>query len=855
MRTRTKTALRTATGLVTVALAFHSVRANAQDDPFALPRAATQECAADDCAENPLLLAETPGADGDVYYAEVIVNGRPVPRPAALRGSGDALEIDSGFAFSEGIISALPDSLFIPLSAVEGLTHSFDPVRFTLSIEMPLYSTGSNLVSLAGPRGSSTAVSSNLTALIVDYDLSAQLAAGVSGFGGLIAPRLVRGNVALEGSALLNTGDAGPASGLTRLDTFLTIRAPERTLTATFGDFISQVPNGTRAVRMGGARLGTDFALRPDLITHPLPEFVDRVAVPTDLDVLVNDRRIGSVEVRPGEFTVRDIPVPVGRNEVGVVVRDALGRETIRTVQFYSSRALLAPGLREMAVNIGAIRRRYGRSSNDYGPLAASAMYRLGLDRRATGTVTSEISGQVQNFGIMGDVLIGHYGIFSLALRASRADYFATGTHSGRMIEMGFESVGRSLTYSLQYRDVSTHFADLASANGDAPSSSLLAANIGFDLRELGRVRVSAIRQARRDAADLAMAPRVTRVLAANYRHQIHRGINLSLDASHRRDEQTGRENFAFLVGLSVSLGGARFGQTSYTRSAGQDYLQAGYYSPDLVPGDTGYSVVAGVGATQRIAGSLSRREQWARMEAQAEIVGEVFAARMGIAGSLVMADGHVFASQRGSDTYVLADTNDVAGLEIHRENRPAGVTGNGGLLLIGDVPGYYRVKIGFEPDDVPVDVSVGSIEEFVTVAPRSVARVELDVTRYIPRRLMIVDPRGERLPAGTRAIAAPSGSEYLVGVDGRVEINDALEDTALEINVPGGEICRARIVDAMSTERGHEILRCYIRTRTFAFERPEPPPPGADNRPRPKSPHKSPLEQCCRRYLPFDRW
>jgi len=50
-------------------------------------------------------------------------------------------------------------------------------------------------------------------------------------------------------------------------------------------------------VRLGGAQIATDFSLRPDLVTFPVPIVAGSVAVPSNVDVLVNNVRVLSLEV------------------------------------------------------------------------------------------------------------------------------------------------------------------------------------------------------------------------------------------------------------------------------------------------------------------------------------------------------------------------------------------------------------------------------------------------------------------------------------------------------------------------------------------------------------------------------
>ncbi|MHA6332879.1 fimbria/pilus outer membrane usher protein [Qipengyuania sp. CAU 1752] len=822
MKLRAKTALRAATGLATLAVALHSSQAFAAPDPFALPQDADRSVRDDPFALPDTQLARVPDTTGYTFFAEVVLNGERLKGIAPLRRTGSKLAIQSAFAFSAGIVRVLPPQDFIDLDTIPGAKYDFDTSSYTLTIRIPLHSTGANMVSLSGRPERGRQSGSDVAALILDYDLSAQVDQTGVAASGLVAPRLVKGNVSFDTAWRFATSGDRLNQGVTRLDTALTVRNPDAVASTTVGDFINQAPAGSRAVRMLGLRFGTDFSLRPDLVTQPLPDFVDSVAVPTGLDVLVNDRRVANVDIQPGEFTVRNIPVPVGRSEVGVVVRDALGREVVRTIQFYGSRDLLAPGLSEGAFNIGAIRRRYGLVSNDYGPVAISAMLRKGFSPRFTGTVMGEATETVMNLGAAGDAVIGNFGILSATLRASRAALHGDDTLAGTMMQVGFQSVGPAVSYSIEYRTVSTHYADVASANGDAQPPSLLAANISFDLKEFGRLRFAAIEQKQREAGEFAGPRRTTRLVSANYRRELHRRVDLSLDASYRRDG-FGRSDFTILAGLSISLGGAQFGQVSYSHGRDDEFLQSGLYAPETGPGKTGYSVTAGTGTVDRLGMSVSRQEHWSRFEAQGEVVGGSAAARIGMRGSLIAADGEIFASRGMGDTYILVDAGGVDDIVVERENRVAGRTGRGGRLLIDEVPGYNTIKVGVNPAELPPDVIASSVEEYVAAAPRSVAKVRLGLTHYIPEVMRLSDPQRGLFPAGTQVVALPSGTEYLVGYDGELEINLALKDTELEIREPNGSICLADLADRAASDTGAvPELRCYMRSRTYVVGGPD---------------------------------
>ena len=91
--------------------------------------------------------------------------------------------------------------------------------------------------------------------------------------------------------------------------------------------------------------------------------------------------------------------------------------------------------------------------------------------------------------------------------------------------------------------------------------------------------------------------------------------------------------------------------------------------------------------------------------EALGEVVAGQMAVRFGARGSLVLADGNLFAVQDSSNAFVLADSRGVPGIHVLREQRPAGVTGRTGKRLIADITPNVPLRIGIDPAALPVGV------------------------------------------------------------------------------------------------------------------------------------------------------
>lgn len=812
MRPHRKTALEAASGLATVLCFLQAGEACAQADPFALaPATATTNGTG-------AAQAGTPGHDADyVMFAEINVNGEHLTRLVKMRTIGGKLQIAADSAVYAGLIDKPPLAAYITLEDLPGISFEFDWQHYQLDLRKRRHGDGPNNINLRPEADAITGQRARpVTALVIDYDFSLGRSRQGTSAGGLTSARVVRGNVAIHSAWQVQSDPGAGNPQFVRLDTALTIRSPRSLARATLGDFVTTTPASARAVRMGGIQIGTDFSLRPDLVTYPLPDFAGSVAVPSGLDLVINDLRFAQAPVEPGEFTVRNIPVPTGRGQIGVVLRDALGREQVQVIDYYSSPGLLAPGLVQASVSLGAIRRRYGRASDDYGQLAFSTMIRRGFNRRVTGEFAFEANSRFANAGIAGSTVVGSLGLITVSARGSRFDQTIGPTRRGSFLGVSIESAGRPFSFRLEAQRISDGYDDLASTQGDEPPKSLLAANVGFDLRNRGSVNLSAIQQTRQRGPWTGENQRTNTIVTASYRNRIGPGINLFVDLSHRSAAGQHPVTSA-LFGLSVQLRGRTNFQSSMVLQPSGNQYEAALYSPDSRAGEWGYSVQTGAGQIERAAGSVSYRGDWGRIEGQAEVIGGETAARIGARGSLIFADGSLFAVPNSSSAFVIADADGVAGIQVLRENRAAGTTGRTGKRLVTDVVPNVPIRIGINPAVLPVDVNATRLDNWVEVPAGAVAKLDLGVSHYVALQLELRGMDGQAFPPGTIVRALPTQTEYLVGFGGVVELNKAKGDRELRVDLPDGRVCHAEIMAAVRPEPSSPaILKCYGTSRVL---------------------------------------
>jgi outer membrane usher protein len=209
----------------------------------------------------------------------------------------------------------------------------------------------------------------------------------------------------------------------TRLDTTWSYSSPKTMVTYSVGDVITGGLSWTRPVRLGGIQVRRNFGLRPDLVTMPLPDISGSAAVPSTVDVYVDNARRLSRQVPAGPFQIVNLPVVTGSGTARVVVRDALGRETVVESPFFASSSLLASGLWDFSAEAGFARRFYGVESNDYdGRFMAVGTVRYGVSDWLTLEGHVEGGGSLLTGGAGAVFGLGPHGVGTLAASASRYD-------------------------------------------------------------------------------------------------------------------------------------------------------------------------------------------------------------------------------------------------------------------------------------------------------------------------------------------------------------------------------------------------------------------------------------------------
>lgn len=535
-----------------------------------------------------------------------------------------------------------------------------------------------------------------------------------------------------------------------RVDSYWQYDFPSVAQVLRVGDAIAPGLAWSRAWRYGGVHYGSDFGLRPDLVTYPLPRFQGEAAVPSTLDIVVAGLRLQQGEVPDGPFAIPRLPVVSGGGEALVVMTDALGREQVTRLPFYVSTRLLRQGLNEFSFDAGKLRRGFG---DRYAQSFAAFSGRRGLSDRLTGELQAQAGAGLRSAGAGFGLALGRSGALQLALARSQGDgcdgsqfYLASEWQRGRF------SANTSQFWTRQ------QFCDLASRAGSAPPRRQGQFGLGVET-SLGHFNASHVTRREADGARL-------RLDSLDWSRRLFAAAWLTLGVQRLRDSQAGRDTelqFALLVplhgdGTAVAVSGS---------GGARDRAIASLQRP----------APAGQGWGYRLESDLRRHDlraalDWrtAPVDLRAEVVDGAAgtALRVAAEGALVWLGG-LQATRRLGEAFALVDTGGVAGLPILRENQLQGRSSAGGRFLVSELRPYEANRIAYEPRELPPEVEAdGSAQRVLFPYRGGGIRVDLGLRRGAAREWRLYLADGTPAPAGTELRVA-GVLRQRVGHDGLV--------------------------------------------------------------------------------------
>lgn len=722
------------------------------------------------CAAAPLR------AEPAARLIDVWLNGERMDAFAPLMQEGGEWFVPSGM---------LPSWRLLPSGSprwIDGVSHhslspwqpTLDVVNQRLSMVAPVDHFIPQRLRVDGRPEDAAPLIEPLPGFALDYTVNLERDGGVSQHATLFD---LRGFGWTEGGLLRTSGvlrggaRTDPLPRWQRLDTAWRHADPQGLWRTTVGDAVTCGGELAPALRFAGVQRSTDFALRPDLVTQPLPSVQGSALVPSGIDLLVEGRTAGSARVGPGRFTLDTLPGVNGAGELRVVQRDVLGRETVQTVPYYLSPRLLRKGLSDLCGEAGVLRRGYATAQDRHDGGFVAGSIRHGLNDTLTLLARAEGSAAVRSLHAGLHLVPARWGVFSAHAGVSQTH----GVGSGQRWLLAFERAQAEGNISVSAEHHSRRFRTL-----DAGTPPRTRASV-FGGTRWGPHSLSAGLVWQRDAR-----LQTTRVFTAGVQRRLgpHWFAGLTL---FRRD---GDGSMALLLTRAIG----RDVSVALRAQAGADAgvtVQAQRSEP--TEGGMGWRLQGGSGALQALAGASWLGES-GRVEVQAARwrPGGGTAWRAGAQGGLLWFGGTpVVGRPLGESAAARVEIDGMPGVGVRLNHRDTAVTDARGHAWVWGLLPWQDNTLGIAADVLPLDVALGVPELRVRPPAQAVVRVRFPVQRSRAALLTVLHPDGRPVAPGSRAHRdGDAGSPF--GRDGLVWVTGLGGDNHLRIEGPDGT-CHAR--------------------------------------------------------------
>jgi len=733
------------------------------------------------------------------WVVKVVVNGRPFGVQLALERDGRWWLSRAGSQAwglkqsSDSPPITYRGQSFVPVDTFGANNTQFDSLALILNITFdPSELAGSGDYRLSGAVGFAQPTLQS-TGGFVNYDLVAngasrrgannEFSVGAEFEVGAFSPlgSLVSSLKAVKEPRFEGSPPSAPA--VVRKTTTYRIDWPERMWTLEVGDSTGKAGIWGRPALFGGLNFHTNFLTRPGFITYPQPSFSGAAVVPSTATVFIDNVRRANLGFAPGPFGISNIPVISGDNEVSLVVRDSLGRETIMRQQFYSSLELLKPGLHDFALEAGMIRQNFGLRSFDYKKLAVVGQSRYGWSEKLTAEARLEQIGQGTTLGVGAIVLVPIPAIATIAIAASQSD-----GQSGTLILAGLEKRTRDWAVGIRGQSMSAGFTQLGVDQIRVrPQHSLTAygsTKLGreSDYGSFGFVFVDAGRN-KQDGGQ---------TVSATWSKSFVNGSVFYLSTSYANHPA---RNTQVSAALSYPLGR----RTSVSASASRNSSGAASGS---ISAATALKNVDEIAWRARISGSTSPAAATS-MTGEATLlwrapmfdssvgvsVGrEAQGGRIAVSGAVGMADGTWFRTRTLYDGFGIIRTPGMNGIPIMSNGRVVAVSDRNGIAVVSNLTPYQENTLRVDLKRLPLNIDTDNDTVVLVPRYRSATSGEIKLFRTVSAMLSVTTGNGVPVPLGTEVSLIGSAERFVVGRAGRLYLAKLQPQNTVVVHLDNGD-------------------------------------------------------------------
>jgi outer membrane usher protein len=695
------------------------------------------------------------GGGGDTLRPalfEVTLNGEGQPEPVLFLQAPDGALYATAATFRQWRIRAPRDApirfegeLYYRLSSVPDVRVRLSQQDQSVAIELPAtaFETQRSSLGLAADLPMTRPGSG----AFMTYDVMLERAGRRSDASGAFEMGVFTPRGVGVTSFIAGAGSSGER--LIRLDTSWAIDRPSNATSLRIGDSISVPGQGAAPVRFAGLHYFRNYAVRPGFLTMPLPAATGSAAVPSVVDIYVNNILQTRRDVAPGPFELSNIPVQSGGGSVRVVVRDLLGRELVSEQSYYATSQLLRRGLHDFSYEAGFLRRDFGRRSDGYGEFMVSTSHRFGVTDQLTAEAMLQASKHQQNIGV---AIIA--SPFDLAQIGGSASVSRGDRGTGYRVAASVERRTRGLSFGILGEYRSALFGFIGMPDDYRPPRFTVQAFADLPI-DGGSVGFNFLHRSLRGQPGETLA-------GVSGSYQLSREAMLQLYA---RRAVLGRPEMTFGANLTLSLGGRRSSYVTSEYRGGQASGEISFQDNPPAGLGGGMRTTASFGPVRRTEAAYTYNLPMATIGGQVARAGGTTGVRLTAAGSFGLLGEDVFASRSLGASFATVQVDGHSGVRVYADDQLVGVTGRDGSVTVPNLRAFEPNRLRIDEADLPLEAQIDANEQVVRPFARtgSVVRFPVRMERGVLMRVRRED--GTDLPAG--AMVELEGGDTFVMVTG----------------------------------------------------------------------------------------
>ncbi len=655
------------------------------------------------------------------------------------------------------------------------IPYQLNPAQLTLALDFPLEFHGGSHTTLASQDRLPVTYAPGA---FLNYDVRLERSAGATTLG---ADWEVG---AFSRLGLFTSGffSGNNDRGTIRLDTTFRRDDPQTITSLVLGDTITRPGNYGSAVRIAGLQYQRNFGTAPLLITYPEADVTGTAKVPSTVDIYIGNAKTYSAQVKPGPFSVSNLPVPVGAGNVRVVVRDVFGQETTAVVPYVRYDSMLKQGLHDFSYEIGLLRQNFAVESNDYRQWAAVATHRYGVTDNLTIEGHAEGMADRGNLGGVVQATVPVLGLVGVGAAVS------SGLGQGRLAKVFVQRTERNWSVAASAEQRSPEYVDVAFEPGQVRTLSV-------------RQFSASARAGERSWLNMLWLHTVDTTGEFNtgtlgWTLSVGRSATVTVSFSRFWGTQPASSALGFT--LSMPLGARDFATASIDRRRDPSSTDALIdVSRNLLETDSfGYHILAGrqTGAPRGELGAFWQTGVGQFGLEAAEASGTT-ATRAYARGGVAAVGDEVRLSRFLDQGFAIVKVADFPNVRIYGDGQPVGKTDSSGVAVIPRLTGFLPSTIAFEAEDVSLEGSFTGNTKEIKVADRMGAVVDMGVTRSLSATLTLMESAERPVPAGASVRVGEAAQEFPVARHGRVYVSGLVrgKPNALQVRI-GERACRATV-------------------------------------------------------------